>query len=338
MNHKRFISRGAACFHVDYTGEPVDFHFLLLPNLTLLAFSAAIEPLRIANQVTRKCLYRWFTMSQDGRPVACSNGVTITPDAALLPVPQNSLAFICSGVEPQHAAAPATLNWIRRQNSFNTCVGSICSGAYALAQAGVLSGRRFTLHWENQPAFAELFPHLVPTQNLYEIDRHLLTCGGGSAATDMMLQIIENDHGKDLALIVSDMCIHARDRHSQVPQKSAFSIAIGSRNQRLINAMQMMQDQIEEPLELSEIATETGISRRQMERLFKRYIGLSPNQYYHDLRLKRAHALLIDTNMSITEIAFACGFSSSNQFTRRFKQQFDKSPFDLKKSWRKGLN
>ena len=328
-----FIPKGAASFKLEFDGPPVDFYFLLLPRLTMLAFSSAVEPLRIANQVTNKELFRWFTMTPDGLPVRCSNRVLITPDRAMEPVPREAYSFVCSGTEPLEACSDDALFWIRRQRAFGGRVGGICSGAFALAKAGVLEDRQFTLHWENQPSFQESFPGLVPTPNLYENDSGLMTCGGGGAATDMMLDLIEREHGRDLAIVVADMCIHARSHNREAPQKSAYSVVLGSRNTRLIKAMQMMQDNIEEPVDVSDIADEIQISRRQLERLFKRYVNMTPNRFYYDLRISRAHALLNETNMTVTEISIACGFSSTGQFGKRFKEKFGVSPQGFRKGW-----
>lgn len=336
MTSCSFVPKGAASFRVEYDGPPKDIHFLLLPRLTLLAFSAAVEPLRIANQVTGKTLYRWFLISEDGGPVACSNGVSLGADTGLEDLPRGGFALVCSGTEPAASASPRALSWIRRQHAHGTRFGGICTGAFALAQAGVLKRQRFTLHWENQPAFAELFDGLEPSANLYEIDGGLLTCGGGNAATDMMLEMIETDHGKDLAVIVSDMCIHFRSNNREALQKSAYSVALSSRNQRLINAMQFMHDTIEEPVEISAVAEHAQISRRQLERLFQRYVGTSPVQFYIELRVGRALALLNETHMSVAEISAATGFSSATQLSIRFKKRYGQSPAAFRKSWAGG--
>jgi AraC family transcriptional regulator, carnitine catabolism transcriptional activator len=337
MASKRFIPKGAASLKVDYDGPPKDFYFLLLPNMTLLAFSAAVEPLRVANQVANKQLYRWFTMTEDGAPMTCSNYVTITPDRALEPVPKEALSFICAGNDTVAAAGEKTIHWLNRQRAFGSTVGGICTGAFALAKAGLLTNRKFTLHWENQPSFCELYPNLEPTPNLYENDDGLLTCGGGNAATDMMLELIEGEHGKDLAIIVADMCIHTRSHNQAAPQKSTYSVALGSRNQRLITAMQFMQENLEEPIDISELADHVQTSRRQLERLFKRYVNMTPNQFYYDLRISRAHALLNETNLSVTEIAMATGFNTTAQLAKRFKAKYGTSPHLFRKGWGSGL-
>ena len=333
---RSFVQKGAASLNLSFTGPPRDFHFLLLPKLTMLAFSAAVEPLRIANQVTKHTLYRWYTMTPDGAPVTCSNGVPIMPDGAMHTLDRNDTVFVCSGVEPAYAASEQVLAWLRRQKSVGVTLGGICTGSFALAQAGLLSDQPFTLHWENQPAFREVFATLEPSGNLYEVGQNLLTCGGGSAATDMMLDIIERDHGRDLAIIVADMCIHMRSSNRKAPQKSALSVAIGSRNQRLLNAMQMMGETLEEPLSVNDIAKRLGISRRQLERLFKRYAGVSPSRFYYDLRISRAHALLNETNMSVTEIAMATGFSSTAHLASQFRRKFGVAPQGFRKGWQSG--
>ncbi|MEM8537550.1 MAG: helix-turn-helix domain-containing protein, partial [Pseudomonadota bacterium] len=185
---------------------------------------------------------------------------------------------------------------------------------------------RFTLHWENQPAFRETFQDLEPTGQLFEIDGTLLTCGGGSAATDMMLDLIERDHGPALAGITADMCLHRRAGHRSAPQRPAYAPGLGSRNKQLIAATELMAQNIEDPLDISEIAASTGLSRRQLERHFQRYLSVTPAQHYLELRITRAHALLNETELSVAEIAAATGFASSSQLAQRFRARYGTTP------------
>lgn len=336
MANEDFVQKGAAAkLEISSTGETQDFYFLLLDKATMLAVAAAIEPLRIANQVTNTQLYRWYVMTEDGNPVKCSNGLTVTADHALKPLPAEAVGFVCAGVEPGEAFGEATLNWLRRENRFGRQLGGICTGAFALAQAGLLTEKTFTLHWENQPGFAEQYPDLTPSPHIYEIDGRLMTCGGGNAATDMMLNLIEERHGKRLAIIVADMCLHVRSDSKMVPQKSNYAVAIGSRNQRLLSALQLMQDAIENPLSIAELCEELGISRRQLERLFSKYLNQSPVQVYFDMRLNHANALMNETSMSVTEIALASGFNNATHFSRQFKRRFGTSPHLFRKGWSK---
>ncbi|WP_425043729.1 GlxA family transcriptional regulator [Primorskyibacter sp. S87] len=328
-----FIQKGASAnLSFDYDGPPLGFYFVLLPKTTMLALAAAIEPLRIANQLTKKPLFTWHTMTEDGEPVMCSNGLRITPDGPLAPLPADTFGFVCAGVEPEDTCSSAILNWLRREARFGRDLGGICTGSFALAKAGLLMGRKFTLHWENQPGFLELFPDLSPSPAIYERDGRITTCGGGNASIDMMLALIEQRHGPELAIMVADMCIHMRSGNRS-PQRSQHSVAIGSRNPVLLKAIELMESEIEEPLSIKEICDRLNISRRQLERLFQRYLGQGPMACYMDLRLSRAFTYLNETKMSVIEIAAATGFATTSNLSRQFKAKYGDSPHSFRKAW-----
>ena len=337
MSTDRYVPKGAASLRISAEGPAREFYFLLLPKLTMLAFSAALEPLRIANQLAQKPLYKWRAVTPDGLSITCSNGVKIQPDGPMEHVPKGASVFVCSGVEPLHSASKDVLAWIRHLDRQGIDLGGICTGAFALANAGVIRNRRFTLHWENQPAFVETFADLVPTENLYEIDRRLITCSGGNAATDMMLALIEEDHGSELALVVADMCIHKRSSDRQAPQRSSLSVILGTRNPKLLHAIQLMQHTVEDPMPLLDLCATLDISRRQLERLFKKYTAQSPTQFYYTLKLERAHALLSETDMSITQITAATGFNSTSHLARQFKAKYGVAPRDMRKGWARSV-
>lgn len=333
MTQTPFVSKAAsASVSLNYDGPSQDFRFLLLPKATMLAVAAAIEPLRIANQLTKKQLYTWHTMTENGAPVTCSNGLRITPDQALAPLPPEAMGFVCAGVEPEKSYSPAVLAWLRREYRHGSALGGICTGAFALARAGLLEGRRFTLHWENQPGFTEAFPDLTPTPNIYELDGRVTTCGGGNTAIDMMLALIEKQHGPKLAIVVADMCIHMRSGR-QSPQRSARSVAIGSRNPALLKAIELMEAELEEPLTNDDLCDRLGISRRQLERLFKRYLDQGPMAFYLNLRIERAFIYLNETNMTVAEIAAATGFANTSHLSRQFRARYGASPHSFRKAW-----
>lgn len=333
MNRDPFVPKGASAnLTVPFEGPPQKFCFLLLPKATMLAVAAAIEPLRIANQLAKKPLYTWHTMTEDGQPVTCSNGLRITPDKALSPLPEGAFGFVCAGVEPDKSYSGTVLSWLRREYRFGRSLGGICTGAFALAEAGLLEGRKFTLHWENQPGFAEHFSTLAPSPNIFEMDGRITTCGGGNASIDMMLALIEKQHGPELAIMVADMCIHMRSG-TRAPQRSAQSVAVGSRNPVLLQAMAVMETELEDPLSSPQLCARLGISRRQLERLFNRYLGQGPMAYYLDLRVSRAFAYLNDTNMTVAEIAAATGFANTSHLSRQFRAKYGTSPHSFRKAW-----
>ena len=333
MDNQRFLPKGAISVDVPYDGPPKRFYFLLLPKTTMLAFSAAIEPLRISNQLARKQLFEWYVLSPDGAPVECSNGIRIQVDHAMHDLEHGAYTFVCAGTEPMASFNGPVLNWLRRQKAHGCEFGGICTGAFALAKAGVIGRRKFTVHWENRPGFCENFPTMEPTQNLHEIDGSLRTCGGGQASTDMMLEVIEEMFGNALALNVSEMCLHRRVGESGSKQVSAVSAVLGTRNAKLIEAVQVMRDHIETPLSLEDIADKASLSRRHMERLFRQYTNMSPGRFYNELRLDRAFALLNETDLSVSEIAFASGFSSTERLSAHFRGRYKISPHNFRRSW-----
>ncbi|WP_281859132.1 GlxA family transcriptional regulator [Litoreibacter halocynthiae] len=321
------VPAGAFTYPVKDPQQTRWFGFLLLPEFTLLAFSAALDPLRIANQLAQKPLYGWFVFSEDGAAVSSSSGIDIGVHAALKDVKPDTYLFACSGNNGTKVASDAVLGHLRRHVRFGGKVGGICTGASTLARSGLLESKRFTLHWENQPGFIEAFPDLAPTPHRFERDGDLLTCGGGAAATEMMVSIIAQDYGEDFAIAVSDMCLNGPDIAQRSEQRSSIAKAISSRNPRLLAVLRAMYDNIETPLSLEELAENAGISRRQIERHFKQLLDEPPAQTYRNIRLDRARTLLMETNLSVMEVAIAAGFNSGSVFSRHYKARYGETPY-----------
>ena len=324
------VPKGAAFFPVANPGLPRTYAFVLVPGFTLLAFSSAVEPLRIANQLSQQPLYRWRVLSETGAQVASSSGIAVAVDGPLEPLAKDTKLFICAGNPPMAAAAPGIVNAVQRHHRFGGDVGGICTGAYALAKAGLIKGRRFTLHWENQPGFVETFPDLVPTANRSETDGQLMTCGGGAASTDMMLQIIAADHGAEFASMVSEMCLRTLITGASPEQRSSLAALMSSRNPVLVATVTLMNRHIDTPLSMDELADAAGYSRRHLERLFRDAVGKTPGEFYRALRMERGRNLLITTDLTLMEVAMACGFASVSHFSKSFRTSFGIAPTKLK--------
>ncbi len=309
-----------------WAAQPRSFAFLLTPNLSMIAFASALEPLRIANRVTHRTCYAWTLHSADGAPVRCSNGVEITVDSGLDEIDPDAILFVCSGIDAGFAATRPVLNWLRRQNARGVPLGAVCTGSYVLAKAGLLNHRRCTIHWESLPAVAEEFPSVRFTSHLFEIDGDRYTCAGGAAASDMMLQIISNDYGDDLSSMVADMILYSA-RGSGVEQRLSIPGRYGVRHPKLITVIRAMEMHIEDPIRPSALAEQAGMSTRQLERLFRRYLNRSPKRYYMELRLQRARNLLLQTEMSVINVALACGFASPSHFSKCYRQYFERTPY-----------
>lgn len=329
-----FIPKGVA--HVDLPPDQTTemFSFLVLPKFSLLAFTSAIEPLRIANQLTGQMLYAWQVITQDGQPVRASNGVEIGATCALADAKITGPLFVCSGVEPDTVVTDQVAGAVRRHWRMGQMVGGVCTGAYALARAGILKGRDFTLHWENMPPFRESFPDLDPLDQLYAVDDRIVTCGGGSSATDLFLRLISDRFGPVMSHSVLNMCLHPVHRSEEEAQQSSRAASLGTRNRKLLQILRYMEENIEELFSLDDLAERFKISRRQIERLFLTHVKATPKQYLTDLRLRRGRMLLAETDMKVADIASACGFESPNHFSRRFREKYGVSPHKFKSARR----
>ena len=306
--------------------RPHRIAFLLAPNLSMIAFASALEPLRIANRLTQRSCYSWTLHSPDRAPVRCSNGVELTADAGLNEVEPDALLLVCGGTDIAAAVTRPVIAWLRRQHARGVRLGALCSGSYILARAGLLADRRCTIHWECLPLVAQEFPSLQFTRHVFEIDRDRYTCAGGAAASDLMLQIIADDFGEDLASMVADMILYSA-RGAQEEQRLSPTGRHGVRHPRLVGVIRAMESNIEEPIRPSILAGQAGMSTRQLERLFRRYLDRSPKRYYMELRLQRARQLLLQTEMSVIDVALACGFASPSHFSKCYRAHFDRTPY-----------
>ena len=307
--------------------KPREFIFLLAPEFSMMAFAAAIEPLRQANRMSRRELFSWRIASENGKPVKCSNRCVLEADMGLEDVSRDSTIIVCTGLGLREAETRPTLSWIRTQSRRGVRMGAVCTGAHVLAKAGLMEGKRATIHWENQAAFAEEFPETELSNLLYCVDEGIVTCAGGTAAADMMLHLISEDHGPDLAALVADAMIHAPVRTNADEQRLSVPARIGVRHPKLVSIIQTMEQNTEEPISPSELAKGVNMSTRQLERLFRRYLNRSPKRYYMELRLEKARNLLLQTDMSVINVALACGFTSPSHFSKCYRNHFQRTPY-----------
>ena len=305
---------------------PQRIAFLLVPNFSMIAFASAVEPLRLANRASERALYGWHLLSADGRPVKASNGIVLQAEAGIERADGFGTVILCSGIDGHLYDDKSAFAWLRRQARRGADIGALCTGSHALARAGLLDGHRCTVHWENLAGFTEAFPRVEATSELFEIDRNRFTCAGGSAALDMMLYMIALQHGHELAAAVSDQMIHERIRDRHDRQRMALPARLGVRQPKLLAVVRHMEENLEEPLTRAELAAASDLSSRQLERLFRKYLNRSPARYYVELRLHRARLLLLQTDMSVIDVALACGFVSASHFSKCYRDFFGKTP------------
>lgn len=303
------------------------FVFVLMPGFSLMPVSAAIEPLRLANRAAENILYEWHMASLDGLPVTASNGVEIKPDCGVKNLPEHAAIIICGGINTPKYIDKNILNCLRRWDRMGAPIGSMCTGSHVLAAAGLLKGYRCTIHWENLPALVEEFPDLEATGNLFEFDRNRFTCAGGTAALDMFLALIAENHGENLAALVADQIIHSPIRHHSEHQRRSLPARIGTRHPKLKRIIREMEENIEDPVSPADLAKLVDLSPRQIERLFKRYLQRTPKRYYLELRLQKARLLLLQTEMSVINVALSSGFSSPSHFSKCYRAFYGRTPY-----------
>jgi AraC family transcriptional regulator, glycine betaine-responsive activator len=304
--------------------------FFLIPSFTMIAFTNAVEPLRLANREAGRPLYSWRLVSKDGGPVTASNGISVSVDVAMRDCEPAAgprpVVVLCGGIGTERYQDRDVFAWLRRHDRHGAEIGALCTGAHALARAGLLDGHRVTIHWENLPGLSEEFPDIEVTGDLFESDGKRFTCSGGAAAFDLMLHRIALRHGEEMAARISELCILDRIRRSDDRQRMPLPVRLGVHHPKLIRAVEIMEANIEEPLRQEALAGRIGLSRRQLERLFRRHLGRTPAQFYLESRLERARHLIHQTDLPIMSIACATGFVSASHFSTCYRQMFGKTP------------
>ncbi len=304
----------------------------------MIAFTSGIEPLRMANRLSGKKLYHWSIITSTGEPVESSSGLTVLADKALHNALPLDMIFVCGGVNIQNHVEKSTQFWLKKLEKLQISMGAICTGTYLLAKAGLLDNHRCTIHWENMASLREEFPNVIVSSELFEIDNNRYTCAGGTATLDLMLNIIKKQHNPDLAAAISEEFILERIRNQNDRQRIPLKQYLGTGQPKLIEAVTLMESNIEEPISLDELAYHVGLSRRQLERLFQKYLKCVPTRYYLELRLKRARELLLQTSKSIVDVAFACGFVSAPHFSKCYRDMFGSAPRDERRTKKNSSN
>ncbi|MCV3269847.1 GlxA family transcriptional regulator [Roseobacter sinensis] len=303
------------------------YAFVLIPGFSQLGFACALEALSLANRHPGGGpYYRWRVLSETGGPVPAYNGVTIRVDGPLSELERTETIVICAGEDVGKNTSKALINWLRREVRRGMDFGALSSGTYVLALAGLLAGKRVTTHWEYRAALTEILPDVIMETAIFTIDGRVFTTAGGAASMDMMLERIRADHGTELATWVADQMVYTDPRLPDHAQRATLQGRAQVRNGKLAMALQIMENNIEDPLTPDEISTLVELSTRQLERLFAKHIGVSPKRYYLRLRLEKARDLLRQTDLKVTDVCVACGFKSLSHFSKSYRAAYGLSP------------
>lgn len=323
--------------HATTLRQPEVIGFLLENNFAMMGFASAIEPLRQANRLSGRNLYQWRLVSPDGKPVKASNGIELRADHSINDQVRFDAVYVCGGMDSPTLRDRTVFAWLNRLARHGCRLGTLSGGTYALARAGLLTGYRCCIHWEYMQPFCEEFPDLDVSDDLFEIDRDRATCSGGTSALDMMLHIIRLDHGHDLAMAVAEQAVHTQVREADHRQRLTPAARLGVTHPKLLSVIALMEQNLEQPLDRSDLAKRVGLSVRQVERLFHKYLDTRPMRYYLALRLARARQLLTQTDRSILDVALACGFETASHFSKCFHAAYDRTPSNYRQSLRRAF-
>jgi len=305
---------------------------ILVPGFALMSFASVIEPIRGANRLSGAHFYDWELFAPEGGMVDSNSGITVAAaSVGALEQGQFDLVVVCAASHAEQRRFRTVEEVLRRLARRNVALAAVSTGSFILARAGLLTERRCTVHWDYADSFAEAFPDCALCNDLFVVDGSILTCAGATAALDMMLQLIGAHHGQELARQISGQFLHGGIRAAADDQRRML-LGMGVTNSVVQKAVSLMEAAIEDPMPLTELTRRTGVSQRQLERLCKRYLGATPAQYYVQLRLERARRMLRQTDMSVAEVAIACGFVSLSHFAKVYRRHYGLSPREDRKA------
>lgn len=305
--------------------------FFLPDTFAMLPFISALEPLRAANRYSGRALYQWRLLGTSRDDAMANNAMKLAVDQSIHDGGKLNRLIVCGPHDPHRFRNPSAIRALRQFAARGTRIGSLDSGSYLLAQADLIKHRRCTIHWENLPGFREAFPRIAVSSELYEMDRGLFTCAGGTAALDMTLAMIREDHGYVLASQVAELFIATDSREATDPQRRNIVERSGVYHPGVVSCIELMENNLEQPISTVELAAMAEISPRQLERLFRTHLDTTPTLYYQQVRLRAGKELLRQTTLSVLEVASAVGFSSADYFSRRFRVLFGHSPTQARK-------
>jgi transcriptional regulator GlxA family with amidase domain len=312
------------------SAEPFRVGFLLVSGFALMSYAAAVEPLRAANLLAGEPLYELTNIAAIGGSGISSSGAVIDGDDHRTAGLRFDLVLVVAGGDPAEFSDKSTFDWLAQLSARGVLLGGVSGGPVILARAGLMRGRRLTVHWEHANALTEFDPNLLVERSLYVRDRDRLTCAGGTAPLDMMHILIADHHGPDFATRVSDWFLHTDVRPSGGPQRAGLVERYGTTSRPVVQAIEAMENHIGNPLSLNQLASRAGVGARQLNRLFASKLGCSAMSFYLKLRLEKSRNLLDQSPLSVTEIALATGFSSSAHFSRAFSNMYEQTPSSVR--------
>ncbi|OLP61361.1 AraC family transcriptional regulator [Xaviernesmea oryzae] len=307
-----------------------------MPETNLILLASVIEPLRAANRIAGRRLYRWTLQSPDGAAIETTSGVSIAVASAFSPGPSHDPLFILSSYHWRRGLSATLRRQLSQAARFRSLIAGIESGSWLMAEASLLDGGAAALHWEDAEEFAAAYPQIKVTSARFVIDGKRITTGGPLPTLDLMLELIRREQGYSLALEVSRLFIYEPDRPSETLSSEALPLVapMRLRDERVKAALALMEAQIETPVALIRIAKRIGVSVRRLQDLFQDSLGVTPHTHYLALRLNAARRRVIETTAPLADIAAATGFNSAAAFSRSYRAHYRESPRETRQRLR----
>ncbi len=296
----------------------------------MMSLSSIIDPLRAANRLSSSVLFHWRLLSLDGNAIRLTCGIDIQVDGALTRNERGEVFIVLAGFNHQRHTPSSALTTLRQTARNFKTIFSVEAGTWVLARAAVIDTHRVTTHWEDIENFAFAYPNLHVVSERFVIDNHIWSSGGASPTLDMLLHYLHVSQRPSLALDVASVFIYDNPRAATDKQSMVSLGRLKYREPRLAKALETMERNLETPISLKRLADQCGVSNRTLELLSNKYLRLSPAAYYLRLRLQLARKLVLDSDISIQEVAVRSGFNSQSAFARAFKKRYTLSPLQLR--------
>jgi transcriptional regulator GlxA family with amidase domain len=310
----------------DPQDPPFRIGLLLVEGFALMSFASVVEPLRAANLLAGRTLYVVRAIPAAGELATSSAGALVPAQGRVGEAADYDLILVVAGGDPMAFGEGRAIAWLRHAARTGVTLGGVSGGPVILARAGLMAGRRMTVHWEHAAALAETVPGLLLERTLYVIDRDRVTCAGGTAPLDLMHALIAGHHAAGFARRVSDWFLHTEVRPPGGAQRAGLVERLGTTTRAVVDAVAAMENHIGDPLDLGQLARAAGVGPRQLNRLFREKLGLSTMAYYRQLRLETGRNLLRNAPLAVTDVALATGFATPAHFSRAFRACYGEPP------------
>lgn len=323
---KHMVPKSSQAVRVEGEIKLRRYVFLVLSSFSAFDLTAAIEALKDANRLQGSDAYSWRLLSVDGDKVTSSSGLRIEVDGGLEQLNRGDTLVVLNGDDFIGNSTTRVLAWLGVQSRRVARLGAISSGVYTLLKARAIRPVQVATHWTYRSGIQEAFSEIRVGRSIFDVSGSTFTCSGGLGTVDLMLHLIRDDHGLDLATWVSDNLVCSAPRTMTHEQTFSQITRVGDRNRIVADAIRIMQETLEFPIPPSEISRKLGISTRQLERLFARHMNSTPKTYYMRLRMEHARNLLLQTNLQVIEVGIATGFNSPSHFSKIYRKHFGTSP------------